>query len=64
MKRKIIAFALYYVFVITVCFAQPNDAGLFEPVTDTPVNGGVYAMLIGGALYGIYKINRIKKYNN
>lgn len=61
MKKKIIAFAFYYATLVTIGLAQPSDAALFEPVTDTPVNGGLYAMLAAGALYGIYKINNIKK---
>lgn len=61
MKKKIITFAFYYSTLLTIGLAQPSDAALFEPVTDTPVNGGLYGVLLAGTLYGIYKINNIKK---
>jgi len=37
-------------------FAQPNSSSVFEDVTDTPVNGGLAAMLAVGIGYGIKKL--------
>ena len=41
--------------------AQPDDSGLWDPVTDTPVNAGIAFMLVAGVGYGMKKLNERKK---
>jgi hypothetical protein len=41
--------------------AQPDDSGLWDPVTDTPVNAGIAFMLVAGVGYGMKKLNARKK---
>lgn len=45
----------------TSLFAQPNSSSVFEDVTDTPVNGGLAALLVLGVGYGIKKIYKKAK---
>ena len=45
----------------TALFAQPNSSSVFEDVTDTPVNGGLVALLVLGVGYGIKKIYKKAK---
>lgn len=47
--------------VANVVFAQPNDTGLFEEVTDTPINTGLALMAAAGIGYGLKKLNQRKK---
>ncbi len=42
-------------------YAQPDSAGLFEPVTDTPINTGIALLAAAGIGYGLKKINKLKK---
>jgi hypothetical protein len=44
---------------VSVC-AQPNSSGLFEEVTDTPVNGGLALMALAGIGYGFKQLKKRK----
>lgn len=54
-KLSLIAITLMWV---SLLMAQPNSASVFEDVTDTPVNGGLIAMLAVGMAYGFRKLYR------
>lgn len=42
-------------------FAQPNSSGVFEEVTDTPVNTGIVLMAAAGIGYGLKQLRKQKK---
>ncbi len=62
MRTKLIAIISLLLIPISFLLAQPNSSSVFEEVTDTPVNGGLAAMLALGIGYGIKKLyNKGKK---
>jgi hypothetical protein len=38
--------------------AQPNDGDIFEAVTDTPINTGIYGMVLISLAYAQRKMNK------
>jgi hypothetical protein len=52
---------LLIVIPVAQLMAQPNSSTVFEDVTDTPVNGGLLAMLALGVGYGIKKLYKKTK---
>lgn len=51
--------------LITACcarvLAQPNSTGVFEEVTDTPIDAGIAFMAIAGIGYGLKQLKNRKK---
>jgi hypothetical protein len=41
--------------------AQPNSSGLWEEVTDTPIDAGIAFMAIAGIGYGLKQLKNRKK---
>jgi hypothetical protein len=41
-------------------YAQPNSSGVFEEVTDTPVNTGIVMMAVAGLGYGFQQLRKRK----
>jgi hypothetical protein len=59
---KTLLFVLITVLAYTSSLmAQPSSGGVFEDVTDTPVNTGIALMFAAGIGYGLKKLNHHKK---
>ena len=56
---------LFTTLLIAACsacvYAQPNSSGVFEEVTDTPVDAGIAFMAIAGIGYGLKQLKKRKK---
>jgi hypothetical protein len=61
MKKKTIVFVFCCLVWVSTVSSQPDDSALFDAVEDTPVNGGIYFLLVAGLIYGIFHANKIKK---
>jgi hypothetical protein len=59
LKHISLTLALFISATISV-LAQPNDAGLFEAVTDTPINAGIVLMAAAGISYGLKQLGKRK----
>lgn len=58
---QILYTTLFLLLTATGVFAQPNSSGVFEEVTDTPVNTGIIFMAAAGIGYGLKQLRKQKK---
>ena len=58
MFSKAVAFAAFALFATTNIMAQP---GFNDNVQDVPLDGGLLALLIGAAAFGVKKLRDSKK---
>jgi hypothetical protein len=61
--NKNLYFVIVLLFLSVATFAQvgPNSSDVFEPVTDSPVDGGIAILIAGGIGYGVKKLYDRKK---
>lgn len=60
LSRIILTSTTLFISILGV-WAQPNSAGVFEEVTDTPVNTGIVLMAAAGIGYGLKQLRKQKK---